>query len=221
MGTGNGDPTDHEPDGGSSRKAFNGLCMALVQSTKQAGAITVDAESPGLAPSRVTISSRSVELRPQVTVWEREVPAGPGITGLWRPAPPVAGAGGGIYTFRQNGNTLTGTIEGAGGTRRRWRNSNRHRKREDRWRRHLFHRRRSFLQRHHRRRRRRARAGGHGRPGRRPRPASAARSQRSGHRSATRWLRPVRHRDRLRDCRASRRCRCGRTWAHAPAHRPA
>ena len=48
MGTGNGDPTNQEPDGGSSRKAFNGLAMALVQSGKSAGSITVEASSPGL-----------------------------------------------------------------------------------------------------------------------------------------------------------------------------
>ena len=32
IGTGNGDPTNHEPDPGSSRKAFAGLCMAIIQS---------------------------------------------------------------------------------------------------------------------------------------------------------------------------------------------
>jgi beta-galactosidase len=63
-----------------------------------------------------------VKLRPQVPVWEREVPAGEGITGLWRPAPASApaGAGGGgfgggagqVFTFRQSGNSLTGTVEG-------------------------------------------------------------------------------------------------------------
>ena len=29
--------------------------------------------------------AKGVTLRPQVAVWEREVPTGPGITGLWRP----------------------------------------------------------------------------------------------------------------------------------------
>ena len=37
IGAGNGDPTDHAPDKGSSRKAFSGLCMALVQSLKKDG----------------------------------------------------------------------------------------------------------------------------------------------------------------------------------------
>ena len=125
IGVGNGDPTSHESDQGSSRKAFSGLCMALVQSTKAAGDITVEASSPGLTPASVTISSKAVKLRPQVAVWEREVPAGEGITGLWRPAPVAAAAGPGggafgggagqVFTFRQSGNSLTGTVEGGGG----------------------------------------------------------------------------------------------------------
>jgi beta-galactosidase len=127
IGVGNGDPTCHEPDKGASRKAFSGLCMAIVQSTKAAGNVTVEASSPGLTPASVTISAKAVKLRPQVAVWEREVPAGSGITGLWRPAPVVAAAGRGgggfgggsgqVYTFRQNGTALTGAIEGGGGGR--------------------------------------------------------------------------------------------------------
>jgi beta-galactosidase len=126
IGVGNGDPTNHESDKASSRKAFSGLCMALVQSKKTAGNITVEASSPGLAPASVTISAKAVKLRPQVAVWEREVPAGTGVTGLWRPAPApaAAGRGGGgfgggsqVFTLRQNGGALTGSVEGAGGAR--------------------------------------------------------------------------------------------------------
>jgi beta-galactosidase len=84
--------------------------MALVQSTKAAGTITVEAASPGLTPASVTISAKAVKLRPQTPVWERAVPAGEGITGLWRPG---AGAGQ-LFTFQQNGNALTGTVEGGG-----------------------------------------------------------------------------------------------------------
>jgi beta-galactosidase len=128
IGAGNGDPTSHDSDKGSSRRAFSGLCMALVQSSKTAGNITVEAASPGLTPATVTISAKAARLRPQTAVWEREVPAGSGITGLWRPEPVVAAAGrgfggfgggaaGGVYTFLQNGNVLTGSVEGAGGGR--------------------------------------------------------------------------------------------------------
>ena len=125
IGTGNGDPTNQEPDKGSSRKAFSGLCMALVQSMKSAGTITVEASSPGLTQASVTIKAKSATLRPQVAVWEREVPAGAGITGLWRPIPGAGGASGRfaslagddstLYTLRQNGAELQGTVEGAGG----------------------------------------------------------------------------------------------------------
>jgi beta-galactosidase len=125
MGTGNGDPTDHAPDQGTSRKAFSGFCMAVVQSSKSAGSITVEATSPGLATAGLTIPTRSVRLRPQVAVWEREVPSGPGVTGLWRPIPatgndnPLAGFlglnGAMVFTIRQENTGLTGTVEGGGG----------------------------------------------------------------------------------------------------------
>jgi beta-galactosidase len=125
IGVGNGDPTDHGSDKGTSRKAFSGLCMAVVQSTKTAGDITVEAMSPGLAPASATITAKGVALRPQVAVWEREVPVGSGITGLWRPVPSASGdsgllallmgAGSSVFTLRQNGSTLTGTVEGTGG----------------------------------------------------------------------------------------------------------
>ncbi|MGA8044529.1 MAG: beta-galactosidase GalA, partial [Terracidiphilus sp.] len=125
IGVGNGDPTDHASDTGSVRKAFSGYCMALVQSTKDAGDITVEATSPGLTSASVTIPSRQVNLRPQIAVWKREVPKGPGITGLWRPVPEAEGpnagfiafilGGNSVYTFRQEGGKLTGTVEGSGG----------------------------------------------------------------------------------------------------------
>ena len=92
IGTGNGDPTNHEPDGGPARKAFAGLCMAIVQSTKTAGSLRVEATSPGLTAATATITSKAVKLRPQVAVWERQVPTGTGVTGLWRPAAAVAAA---------------------------------------------------------------------------------------------------------------------------------
>ena len=83
--------------------------MAVVQATRRPGSITVEASSPGLAPASVTISSKVVKLRPQVAGWEREVPSGSGITGLWR-----TGAAQ-IFTFRQDGSTLAGTAEGVRG----------------------------------------------------------------------------------------------------------
>jgi beta-galactosidase len=125
IGVGNGDPTDHESDKGTLRKAFSGYCMAIVQSAKSAGTITVEAESPGLTSASATIAAKEVALRPQVAAWQREVPVGAGITGLWRL---IAGSGGATgllalfvgegtmaFTLHQDGNKLTGTVEGGGG----------------------------------------------------------------------------------------------------------
>src|SRR5271170_705048 len=121
IGTGNGDPTNQESDKGTSRKAFSGYCMAVVQSSKTAGSITVEATAPGLESSTVTIAAKAVELRPQVGVWEREVPTGAGITGLWRPTieagdnanlmAMIVGGGTMVFTLRQGGSTLTGSVE--------------------------------------------------------------------------------------------------------------
>ncbi len=124
IGTGNGDPTNQEPDKGSSRKAFGGLCMAVVQSVKTAGAVTVTASSPGLTSASATVSSEAATLRPQVGVWEREAPSGSGLTGLWRPKPAESAPSGrpaftldnnALFTLVQKGGALTGTVEGAGG----------------------------------------------------------------------------------------------------------
>ncbi len=126
-GVGNGDPTSHESDIGQSRKAFGGLCMAMVQSSKTAGTVMIRATSPGLTAAEVTISTRAVKLRPHVSSWERSVPSGEGITGLWRPVGkeggtsgadnPMALGGGGdiVFTFRQEGNVVTGEVEATGG----------------------------------------------------------------------------------------------------------
>ena len=48
IGVGNGDPNSHEPDRATSRRAFNGLAQAILQTTQEGGGITVMATSPGL-----------------------------------------------------------------------------------------------------------------------------------------------------------------------------
>jgi beta-galactosidase len=111
IGVGNGDPTNQESDRGASRKAFSGLCMAIVQSAKTAGDITVEATSPGLTSARATIAAKSITLRPQIAVWQREVPQGAGATGLWRPAQQGSTQ---IFILHQDGNDLTGRVEGLG-----------------------------------------------------------------------------------------------------------
>ena len=125
IGVGNGDPTNHESDKGASRRAFCGLCMGIIQSTKTSGSITVEVASRGLAPASVTVSTKRITLRPQVPAWEREVPTGPGISGLWRPLPArpegsgllamILGSGNILFSLKQEGGNLTGSVEGTGG----------------------------------------------------------------------------------------------------------
>jgi beta-galactosidase len=66
IGVGNGDPSCHESDKGNKRSAFNGLCMAFVQATKQAGEIRVAASANGLAGASLTLQAEAVQLRPAV-----------------------------------------------------------------------------------------------------------------------------------------------------------
>ena len=82
----------------------------------------MEATSPGIAPATVTIAAKAATLRPQVAVWEREVPTGSGVTGLWRPLPYegtdptlktlLTRVGPVVFTLRQEGASLTGSAEG-------------------------------------------------------------------------------------------------------------
>jgi len=67
IGVGNGDPSCHESDKGAKRSAFNGLCMAFVQSHKAEGEIHVAATSPGLASGSAVIHLQKAEPRPSVS----------------------------------------------------------------------------------------------------------------------------------------------------------
>ena len=100
--------------------------MAVIQSTKSAAEIRIEARSPGVASASITIQTKQVRLRPQVAVWKREIPLGGGITGLWRPAPQelksklvdMLGASSilnSIFSFREEDGRLSGTVEGGGG----------------------------------------------------------------------------------------------------------
>ena len=66
IGVGNGDPSSHEPDKASQRRAFNGLCAAIVQSRKEAGEIKVHATSPGLTSAVAIIQCEQATQRPAV-----------------------------------------------------------------------------------------------------------------------------------------------------------
>ena len=71
IGVGNGDPNCQEPDKGSRRSLFSGLAQAIVQSTRKAGTIVVEAyteewQVPKLKSAQVTITTTQVDGRPVV-----------------------------------------------------------------------------------------------------------------------------------------------------------
>jgi beta-galactosidase len=49
----------HEDFKGSRRRTFNGLCLAMLQSTAKPGQIRVTATSPGLQSDSVTITTKA------------------------------------------------------------------------------------------------------------------------------------------------------------------
>jgi beta-galactosidase len=73
IGVGNGDPNCQESDKQPKRSVFNGLAQVVLQSTRRPGEIHIEAakdgwEGPELAPARLVITSRQVEMRPAVAV---------------------------------------------------------------------------------------------------------------------------------------------------------
>ncbi|MGH7533329.1 MAG: DUF4982 domain-containing protein, partial [Gemmatimonadales bacterium] len=64
IGVGNGDPSSHESDRGPVRRAFNGLCCAIIQASKESGEILVKASAPGLGTAATIISSTTATPRP-------------------------------------------------------------------------------------------------------------------------------------------------------------
>lgn len=84
IGVGNGDPSCHEADKGTKRSAFNGLCMAIVQASKEAGELRVKASADGLDSATLTINCIKAKPRPAVALWTPPpVKTGPGIIGRW------------------------------------------------------------------------------------------------------------------------------------------
>jgi len=60
IGVGNGNPTSHEPDVASQRKAFNGLAQAIVRTRRgQAGDLKITAAASGLKSSSVSLKVAS------------------------------------------------------------------------------------------------------------------------------------------------------------------
>jgi beta-galactosidase len=77
IGVGNGDPNCQESDKQPSRSLFNGLAQVIVQASRRAGEIHIEAvkdgwDGPELTPAKLVITTKKVELRPFVAWSERE-----------------------------------------------------------------------------------------------------------------------------------------------------
>jgi beta-galactosidase len=59
IGLDNGDMANAEGYKGTQKKAFHGMCLAIVQSNAKAGQIRVTANSPGLKPGSATIATKA------------------------------------------------------------------------------------------------------------------------------------------------------------------
>jgi beta-galactosidase len=57
IGVDSGNQLSHEDYKANCRKAYNGMCLAIVQSTAKAGPIRVTASSPGLKAATATIQT--------------------------------------------------------------------------------------------------------------------------------------------------------------------
>ena len=58
IGVDNGDPESHASYQGNERALFNGLALALVQSTRQPGSLRVTARASGLREASIEIIAR-------------------------------------------------------------------------------------------------------------------------------------------------------------------
>ncbi len=61
IGVDNGNPVDHAGFKVNHCKAFGGLCLAIVQATRDGGVIRISASSPGLKGAGIEILSKAVE----------------------------------------------------------------------------------------------------------------------------------------------------------------
>jgi beta-galactosidase len=66
LGVGNGDPSSHERDCATRRRAFNGLCQVILQTSGKAGVIQLTAQAMGLKAGAAAIQAKPAERRPAV-----------------------------------------------------------------------------------------------------------------------------------------------------------
>ena len=59
VGVDNGDPASHEDYKAAQRKTFNGLCLAIIQTTRESGRIRVTASADGLMEAVIELNAQS------------------------------------------------------------------------------------------------------------------------------------------------------------------
>jgi beta-galactosidase len=59
IGVDSGNPGSHEDYRSNRRKAFNGLCLAIIQSTAKPGSVRITASSPGLNPASAVFVTKT------------------------------------------------------------------------------------------------------------------------------------------------------------------
>jgi len=88
LGVGNGDPSSHEADKGSSqRSVFNGRAEVIIQSTDQPGAITLTGNSTGLSSSNITIMAAATLPPPAAPTGVAAVGGNAQVTVTWDVVP--------------------------------------------------------------------------------------------------------------------------------------
>ncbi len=66
IGVGNGNPVDHDDFQGSRRRAFHGLCLAVLRAGKAPGALRLTAHAGDLKPAEAEITVQAAGKRPAV-----------------------------------------------------------------------------------------------------------------------------------------------------------
>ena len=64
IGVGNGDPSSHEADKGTTRRLFAGLASAIVQAARAPGPLRIAATSPGLEAATLVVTCTTAAPRP-------------------------------------------------------------------------------------------------------------------------------------------------------------
>lgn len=64
IGMDSGNPADHDTFKSNHHKAFNGLCLAIVQTNQTAGQVQITARSPGLHPATIELHSQPPAILP-------------------------------------------------------------------------------------------------------------------------------------------------------------